>query len=182
MTHSLMSKTGLPKRFVGNSIFIGYITLLLPLWLVLISVPNEIPPFWGWLLTFEWIFFLHGTLFSLYLKYCHDTGKIVGSSSLPTFKVRRHIHRSKRTVIVLTLVRLVVQSVESHMQVVWIECGSHALVSMAGFLSLYLWTFWKTGCDGWRRFDSHCPADTRLQYIACTVVCLWSERKQRENK
>jgi len=86
LTHSLMSKVGLPKRFVGNSICIGYATLLLPLWLVLAMIPHKIFPFWGWLLSYEWIVFLHGSLFSLYLKYCYDTGRKAGASNLPTFK------------------------------------------------------------------------------------------------
>ena len=84
--------------------------------------------------------------------------------------------------LMFTLVCFLVQSVESDIQVVWIECDADAGVSMVGFLSLYLRAFWKTGRDGWRRFGSHCLADTRLQYSACTVVCLWSKRKQWENK
>lgn len=88
VSHSLMSKTGLPKRFVGTSICIGYLALMLPLWGVLTVIPKEITPFWGWLLTYEWAVGLHLLIFGLYLKYCYETGKKTGAARLPTFKVQ----------------------------------------------------------------------------------------------
>lgn len=83
VSHSMVSRINVPKRFVGHSIVIGFVTLLLALWIVLTILPNEIFPFWGWFLAYEWILFLHILLFGYYLKYCYETGKKNSTFPLP---------------------------------------------------------------------------------------------------
>lgn len=84
--HPMTARLFLPNRFVGYSILIGFSTLLLSTGLVLMSIPREIPVFWGWLLVCEWILFFHGVFFGLYLIHCFHLGKKTGTSMLPTFR------------------------------------------------------------------------------------------------
>ncbi|GMH36727.1 hypothetical protein BSKO_04600 [Bryopsis sp. KO-2023] len=74
----------IPRRFTGLSIFVGYLTLLLPVGLAIRLVPHQIDSFWGWFLAYEWVLLGHYFLFGCYLGLCYRWGNRTAINAPPS--------------------------------------------------------------------------------------------------